>query len=228
MTQFASVERFCAIEDTFCRKNIPFKGPWTFFFAYPSSRAMQSFSRELLSELQDRGILGVRWEDLVSNDLLFSKVCEEIYANDFLLAEVTEPNLNVLLEIGYALAVGRQPLLLQDQNRNSWTRDLLTTLESCFYATRLDIHEYIARWQASSQETCEPNRRLPFLDNMGMYDHQEVRGTTYHLKPKVSTDWISRVDRSFNRSYFRLTSMDPVTPFTMNSTLKPAKYSAHH
>ena len=93
---------------------------------------MQSFAYELVTELEARGIRGVRWEDSVRNDLLFSKVCEGIYANDFLLAEVTTPNLNVLLEIGYALAVGRQPLLLQDKNRKSWTRDLLTTLESCF------------------------------------------------------------------------------------------------
>ena len=170
---------------------------------------MQSFAYELVTELKARGISGVRWEDSVTNDLLFSKVCEGIYANDFLLAEVTEPNLNVLLEIGYALAVGRQPLLLQDKNRTSWARELLTTLESCFYATRPDIYEYMTRWQARSSVPSEPNRRLPFLEKMGIYDHQEVRGTAYHLKPKVSTDWISRVDQSFNKSYFKLTSMDP-------------------
>ena len=209
MSQFATVDRFCAIEDVQCKKKILFRGPWTFFFAYPSSRSMQSFAHELVDGLDDRGIHGVRWEDSVSNDLLFSKVCEGIYANDFLLAEVTEPNLNVLLEIGYALAVGRQPLLLQDKNRTSWTRDLLTTLESCFYETREDIYEYIARWQARSSIPSEPNRRLPFLEQMGIYDHQEVRETAYHLKPKVSTDWISRVDRSFNKSRFKLTSMDP-------------------
>ena len=91
---------------------------------------MQSFTYELVQELRDRGFSGVRWEDSVKNDLLFSKVCEGIHANDFLLAEITKPNLNVLLEIGYALAVGRQPVLLQDKNLRSWTRDLLTTLES--------------------------------------------------------------------------------------------------
>ena len=210
MTQFATINRFCAIEGDYCRRKILFNGPWTFFFAYPSSPRMQSFTDELVAELKDRGIRGVRWEDVVSNDLLFSKVCNEIHSNDFLLAEVTEPNLNVLIEVGYALAVGRQPLLLQDKNRKTWTRELLTTLESCYYATREDIHDHIARWQqARSPDTFEPNRRLPFLDNMGIYDDKEVRGTTYHLKPKVSTDWISRVDRSFNRSPFRLTSMDP-------------------
>ena len=210
MNQFATINRFCAIEDKFCNKEILFNGPWTFFFAYPSNPLMKSFSLELVTELKDRGIHGVRWEDVVSNDLIFSKVCEGIHSNDFLLAEITEPNLNVLLEIGYALAVGRQPLLLQDTNRKSWTRDLLTTLESCFYATRQDIHDYIARWQKDrSPDTYGPNRRLPFLDNMGIYEDQEVPRTTYHLKPKVSTDWISRVDRSFNKSNFKLTSMDP-------------------
>ena len=209
MSQFATVDRFCAIEDVPCKKKILFKGPWTFFFAYPSNRPMQSFTHELVTELEARGVRGVRWEDSVTNDLLFSKVCEGIYANDFLLAEVTEPNLNVLLEVGYALAVGRQPLLLQDKNRNSWTRDLLTTLESCFYATRQDIYEYIARWKARSSFPSGPDRHLPFLEKMGIYDHQEVRGTAYHLKPKVSTDWISRVDLSFSKSYFKLTSMDP-------------------
>ena len=209
MSQFATVDRFCAIEDTSCKKIIQFNGPWSFFFAYPSNRAMQSFSQELVTELETRGVCGQRWEDLVSNNLLFSKVCEGIYANDFLLAEVTDPNLNVLLEVGYALAVGRQPLLLKNKNRKSWTRELLTTLESCFYATRQDIYEHIARWQSSPSILNDPDRRLPFLENMGIYDHQEVRGTAYHLKPKISTDWISRVDRAFNKSYFKLTSMDP-------------------
>ena len=210
MTQFATVNRFCAIEDRFCSKQISFNGPWSFFFAYPSTPAIKSFSDELVKELKARGIHGVRWEDVVSNDLLFSKVCEEIHSNDFLLAEVTEPNLNVELEIGYALAVGRQPLLLQNKNRKSWPRDLLTTLESCFYETREDIYEHINQWQQSrSPESYEPDRRLQFLENMGLYDDREVRGTTYHLKPKVSTDWISRVDKSFRKSPFKLTSMDP-------------------
>lgn len=209
MTQFATVERFCAIEDTSCEKMIPFNGPWSFFFAYPSSTAMQNFSKELVTELETRGVRGQRWEDLVTNNLLFSKVCEGIYSNDFLLAEVSEPNLNVLLEVGYALAVGRQPVLIKNKNRKQWTRELLTTLESCFYETRQDIYEYIARWQSQSPVPGNPDRQLPFLENMGIYDHQEVRGTAYHLKPKVPTDWISRVDRAFSKSPFKLSSMDP-------------------
>ncbi len=205
----AIVDRFCAIEGVPCRKEIPFNGPWTFFFAYPGNPGMRSFSLELTNELRERGFDGVRWEDVVSNDLLFSKVCDGIHANDLLLADITEPNANVLLEVGYALAVGRQPILLQNRNRHEWSRDLLQTLESCYYETREDIHSYIAEYQANRDIPDSPNRRLPFLEDMGFYEDQEQRGTAYHLKPKILTDWISRAERVVRRSAFRLTAMDP-------------------
>ena len=209
MSQLVTIDRFCAIEDIHCIKTIAFNGPLTFFFAYPSGPRMGSFSSELVNELNSRGLSGIRWEDLVDTGLLFSKVCEGIHANAFLLAEVTEPNANVLMEIGYALAVGRQPILLQNKNRDAWSRYLLTTLESCFYETREDIHQHISRWQSQSSFSSEPNQRLPFLEQLGMYEHEEVRGTAYHLKPRISTDWISRVDRTFSQSHFKLSSMDP-------------------
>ena len=164
MTQLVTVDRFCAIEDVHCKRTITFNGPWSFFFAYPSGRRMSSFSSELVSELNSRGFSGVRWEDLVDARLLFSKVCEGIHANAFLMAEVTEPNANVMMEVGYSLAVGRQPILLQNKNRNVWARYLLTNLESCFYRTREDIHEHISKWQAQSSFSLEPNiTRQPFL-----------------------------------------------------------------
>ena len=170
---------------------------------------MQSFTFELVQKLRRKGFNGVRWEDSVKNDLLFSKVCEGIHANNFLLAEITKPNLNVLLEIGYALAVGRQPVLLQDTNLKSWSRDLLTTLESCHYNTRLDICDHLVKWKSSSTEDQAPRQRLAFLDKMGIYGLQEIPGQVYHLNPKVSTDWLSRIDRSFKESSFKITSMHP-------------------
>ena len=210
MTQSAVVNRFCAIEGIQCSKQIAYRGKDTFFFAYPSGPHWQAFSSELVKEMGDRGFAGIRWEDMVNNDLLFSKVCEGIYGNDFLLAEVTEPNPNVLLEIGYALAVGRRPVLLQDKNSKPWSRHLLTTLESCYYETREDIHKYMAKLRAQSISLPEnPDRRLPFLENMGIFDHQETPATVYHLKPKLSADWISRVDRTLRASYFKLGTMDP-------------------
>ena len=209
MTQFATVDRYCSIEGTSCTKRIPYRGKDTFFFAYPSTRRWQAFSSELVNEMRVRGFDGVRWEDLVKNDLLFSKVCEGIYGNDYLLAEVTEPNPNVLLEIGYALAVGRLPVLLLHKNSTPWARDLLTTLESCHYGTREDIHSYLLKLRAHDPAPNDPNRRLPFLENMGIFHQSETPATVYHLKPKLSADWISRVDRTLKRSFFKLGTMDP-------------------
>ena len=203
------VKRFCSIEGRECNKEIPYMGSWTFFFAYPSAPRWQDFSRNL-DELGERGFTGQRWEDITKNDLVFVKVCDGIYGHDYLLAEVTEPNPNVLLEIGYALAVGRLPILLKNKNEKEWSRDLLTTLESCYYETREDIHTYMAKLQAQARTIPEyPDRRLPFLENMGIFDREETPGTVYHLKPKLSADWISRVDRTLKGSYFKMGAMDP-------------------
>lgn len=210
MNQYASVKRFCSIEGKECEKSFLYKGSWTFFFAYPSTPQWQDFSANLVEELSSRGFSGTRWEDLVNNDLIFAKICGGIYGHDFLVAEVTQPNLNVLLEIGYALAVGRLPILLKDKNQKEWFRDLLTTLESCYYETREDIHSYIAKLQAQPRTVSEhPDRSLPFLEKMGIFDREERPGTVHHLKPKVSADWISRVDRTLKNSFFNMTTMDP-------------------
>ena len=50
---------------------------------------------------------------------------------------------------------------------------------------------------------------VPFLENMGIFDHKENPGTIYHLKPKVTADWIRRVDRTLKNSYFKIGMMDP-------------------
>ena len=114
MTQTATIKRFCAIEGKECEKFIKYEGTWTYFFAYPGGDSWRDFTSQLAHELTQRDFYSHRWEDIVKNDLLFSKACEGIYSHDYLLAEVTEPNPNVMLEIGYALAVGRQPILLQN------------------------------------------------------------------------------------------------------------------
>ena len=183
MQQFADVTRFCAIEGRLCDKHIPYQGPDTFFFAYPSGQYWQDFSQQLVGELTEQGVLGQRWEDRIGNDVLFSKVCEGIYGHDYLLAEVTEPNANVLLEIGYGLAVGRLSILLNDRNKRLWNRELLTTLESCYYETRADILEHILTRLADRGGLVEhPNRRLPMLENLGIFDMTEDPGDNLSLE----------------------------------------------
>lgn len=206
----ALIHRYCAIEDTQCNRMVPYHGDWTYFFAYPSGTHWRDFSKLLRDELEARGVVGHRWEDVVQGELIFSKVCNGIHSHDLLLAEVTEANANVLLEIGYAVAVGRLPILLIDGNRRKWNRQLLSTLESCYYTTRDQVHDFILKLQSEPRAVPQgPNRRLPVLESMGIFDLQETPATVYHLKPKMFTDQIKRVDRVLRTSVFKPTSMDP-------------------
>ena len=153
---------------------------------------------------------GQRWEDTIGNDVLFSKVCEGIYGHDYLLAEVTEPNANVLLEIGYALAVGRLPILLNDKSKKAWDRELLTTLESCFYETRIDILGHILTRLPDRGDLEENPKQTPAnAANLGIFDRDEEPGTICHLKPKLPRDWISTVEKKLKESSFRITGTDP-------------------
>ena len=106
--------------------------------------------------------------------------------------------------------MGRLPILLQNKNWKHWSRSLLTSLENCRYETRPDIHQYMASLRANRQTLSEnPDRQLPFLENMGIFLEEESRGTVYHLKPKQSADWISRIDKVLKKSHFKLSAMDP-------------------
>ena len=206
----ADIDRYCSVEGVECTRSVDYRGDWSFFFAYPSAAHWRDFSRQLVDELSSRGIYGQRWEDVVQGNLIFSKVCDGIHSHDLLLAEVTEPNPNVLFEVGYALAVGRQPVLLVDKNRQAWDRRLLRAVESCLYETREDIHQFVSKLVGGERTvSSNPNRRLPLLENTGIFEQASLPGTVYHLRPKTSTDWIHSVDSVLRSSFFKLTSMDP-------------------
>ena len=164
----------------------------------------------MAEELAYQEIHGTRWEDVVVNDLLFAKVCEGIYGHDYLFAEVTEPNANVLLEVGYALAVGRPTILLKDKRRPEWTRTLLTVFDNCLYDTRDSVVPYVVETQANRGDLSElPDRRLPSLEKLGIFDSVNEAATIHHLKPKIPRDWISAVERTLKDSYFDVSGTDP-------------------
>ena len=201
--QLATIDKFCAIEGKFCERLVPYQGTNSYFFAYPSGEHWEDFSQHLAAELKYQDVHGTRWQDVVSNDVLFTKVCDGIHGHDYLFAEVTEPNANVLLEVGYALAVGRPTILLKDKRRPEWTRTLLTAFDNCLYDTRESVVPYIVGTQANRAELPDTaDRRLPSLEKMGIFDPVEEVGTIHHLKPKIARDWISSIEKTLKDSYF--------------------------
>ena len=57
-----------------------------------------------------------------------------------------------------------------------------------------------------------PNRRLPILETMGIFERNEEPGTVCHLKPKLARDWISAVEKELKGSSFRFSGTDPSDP----------------
>ena len=210
MSQSATINRYCSIEGQYCQHSVPYNGPGTFFFAYPSGSYWSTFSRHLAAEMGSRGMQVERWEDTVSGDLIFRKVCHGIFGNHYLLAEVTEPNTNVLMEVGYALASGRQPILLVDETRNKWNRPTLSAVESCQYKNRDDILNFIGRLQLDHGDDQHPPTKVKMLDSMGILSIPEEPWAIHHLKPAVATDWVKAIAKNLNRiSRFRVTHTDP-------------------
>ena len=204
-----NIDRFCSIEGVHCSRLVEYKGAWSAFLAYPSGAHWRDLTGLLAQELSERGLSVDRWEDIVKGDILFTKVCEGIHAHDVLLAEVTDANANVLIEVGYALAVGRLPILLVDKNRPRWKRLLLRILETSFYETREDIHGHVMGLMATREALETPADHLPLLEQMGIFDIEERGGTVYHVRPKLTTDAIRRVESVLQDSSFKPTSMDP-------------------
>jgi len=113
------IDRFCAIEGHFCQRFFVFRGPGTCFLAYPSSQPWRDVMNFLAADLRRRGNRTQTWENVSGAGPIFTRVCKAIHANDVMVAEVTELNPNVLFEVGYALAVGRDVILLSDRNRGA-------------------------------------------------------------------------------------------------------------
>lgn len=90
------------------------------FAAYPASlREVKESMSRLPQELQKRQ-LPVEVHTWENNDIagycLVDPILEQITASDFLLADITRLNFNVVYEVGYAMGKGKRAILLQNSS----------------------------------------------------------------------------------------------------------------
>lgn len=168
--------------------------------------------RKLHLELNLRGYQSETWERTIGSTMLFRKVCDEIHAHDVLVAEISELNANVLVEVGYALAVGRDPLLLVDKHRTSSSLKILRTFEQCRYNTRDEILVYLDRYFSKRTSIPVPNRVHPLLEDI---DSNEGRdGAVYHVRASID-DNSNSIYRAITQSipkYVHLTTVSQSDP----------------
>jgi hypothetical protein len=129
------------------------------FAAYPSSlREVRDTFGQLSQEIQRRHLpLHVdTWEN---NDIagycLVDPILEKIQTADFLVADITRLNFNVIYEIGYAIAKSKRVILLQNrairpQPELMQELGLFDTTGWKLYQNSGDLSQYLGRFAVLS------------------------------------------------------------------------------
>ena len=94
------------------------------FFAYASEPPLRAETmRAAVAASTERGITASGWEELqVSGRVLVDAITSRIDASDACVAEISNPNPNVLFEAGYALGKGKKLYLAIDETDQEATR----------------------------------------------------------------------------------------------------------
>jgi len=190
-----SINRYCAVADGNCpESNIEFKGNRSCFLAYPFTPAYMESMKHLRQSLLDvQNIQATLPTDVLEGGVIFCKLCKEIYANNFVLSEVTDLNRNVIFEHGYAMAVRRQGLLLRNSIRISQEFSLLKDVEQVYYENRGDIMSHVAKFEIDDRDPMARSLRL-----IGMCQTCEIEekyNLVYFLKNGSRSDAVRAIDR---------------------------------
>lgn len=194
------IDRFCAIENAWCQRDVLYKGERSCFLVYPSDPLRSDAMTNLYHALSAQGYSPQTWQRLTGDNIVFRKIIDAIHAHDVLIAEISELNPNVLIEVGYALAVGRDPILLVDKNRQSLSLNILGTKDQCYYGSRQDVLIWLGKYFASRTYSSAPNRVVPLLD--GIDPSAEREGHVYYIPAStddVSTSIASTIERAKKR-----------------------------
>lgn len=130
--------------------------------------------RRLATTLATQGISVRTWEDVYQAGFVWDAVADGIASADWLLAEATTANPNVFFEIGYALALGKQVLLLVDSTQNTTRVKLTEPLTTLLYAS---VTEAVTRLQSVATPA-----RMPL--ETALSAHQAAPGSLYYLAPQ--------------------------------------------
>ena len=204
------IDRFCAIEGEFCHRFFTYRGSRSCFLAYPGTQPWQDSMNGLASELRVRGYRIQSWEGFSAASTMFQRICKAIHANELLIAEISQLNPNVLFEVGYALAVGRDAVLLSDRNRRLSTHlGILQTKYQCFYEKREDILVFLERYHAQASASPKPNRSVPLMDTIDR--DLEREGQVYVLPA-----WSDDVTRAIQKLLLPLKRKSVISDFTVS------------
>lgn len=114
--------KYCEYKKGQCEDLQPNNPKFNGFFIYPSTPA--HLSQTVLSAVRDlqkhSSIASWKsWEDLLTTgQIIFCKICDAINTSNFVVANITTLNFNVLFEIGYTIGMNKPVVPVRDTSFN--------------------------------------------------------------------------------------------------------------
>ena len=136
--------------------------------------------RRLAADLAAADFSVTTWEQIKNPGFLFPPLAEAIAEHDIFLAETTFGNPNVLFELGYAIAIGKTVLQLEDQNAARPRRLYpLAVVRSIRYEQRADVIQFMTSADLTG---------APLSSQIGLDSISPRPGTLYFIPSRRGGD----------------------------------------
>ncbi|MFC3625191.1 P-loop ATPase, Sll1717 family [Vogesella amnigena] len=173
------------------------------FFAYPASPTVIGATIEsAIQSLKQQGMNGVEsWRALdIPGYFIASQVLQKIDEADYLLADISNINFNVVFEIGYAIGQNKRVLIFKNK---SIAEKGVTVKELGIFDT-IGYQEY---QNSSELKSCmlEIGNKSP----IPLYKSQNIRQPLYVIEAKHRTDWQIRLTSRIKKTGYNFRTFDP-------------------
>jgi hypothetical protein len=174
------------------------------FFAFPSKPELLINTIRSSVELGVQRGLGLNistWEELdIPGRFISSEILTEIESSDFLIADISRLNFNVLYEIGYA--IGRNKRIVLTKNSALRTEDAL--IKEVGIVDTLGYTEY-----STSEELLRLFYKINDLTPLHVRDERNTKAPLYLIQPQIKSDYDSSIVSAVKKTHLFFRSHDP-------------------
>ena len=114
MSQLRSMKCFLT-GSPFCNQNISLKENWVFLAYDYSNKKIENIMGVVISVLKDFGLESKIAKDVKVNYDFMCKICKLIQESKYFIADITGLNFNVGFELGIAVGIGRDSIIIADE-----------------------------------------------------------------------------------------------------------------
>jgi hypothetical protein len=115
MSQLRSMKCFLT-GSPFCNQNISLKDNWVFLAYDYSNKEIENIMSIVSSVLKEFGFESIIAKDVKVNYDFMCKICKLIQESKYFIADITGLNFNVGFELGIAVGIGRDSIIIADKS----------------------------------------------------------------------------------------------------------------